>query len=329
MQTFLHGRDLIGDLDFTKEEVETVLDVAFDLKRKRALNEPHAYLRDKVLAMLFFFSSTRTRGSFEAGIAQLGGHGAFIESRTTQIAHGDTPKEIGEIFGRYFDGIAIRHVDWGVGNKYINEVAKYSRVPVLNMQCDIYHPFQCLADLMTIVEKKGRDLRRKKMVVSWAYAASYQKPMSVPQSLILQMPRFGLDVTLVHPPEFRLMPEIMDQAEAEARKAGVGFEVISDPDGMEKAFKDADIIYAKSWGAMVHTPDAEEGAKIIKKYEHWITDERKMALAKPDAIYMHPLPADRNIEVTDGVIDGPNSVVYDEAENRLHAQKAVMALTMS
>ncbi|MGQ9832378.1 MAG: ornithine carbamoyltransferase [Candidatus Villigracilaceae bacterium] len=328
MQTFLHGRDLIGDLDFTKEEVETVLDVAFDLKRKRALNEPHAYLRDKVLAMLFFFSSTRTRGSFEAGIAQLGGHGAFIESRTTQIAHGDTPKEIGEIFGRYFDGIAIRHVDWGVGNKYINEVAKYSRVPVLNMQCDIYHPFQILADLMTIIEKKGRDLRRKKMVVSWAYAASYQKPMSVPQSLILQMPRFGLDVTLVHPPEFRLMPEIVAQAQDEAKKAGAGFEVISDPDGMEKAFKDADIIYAKSWGAMVHTPDPEEGANIIKKYAHWITDERKMALAKPDAIYMHPLPADRNIEVTDAVIDGPNSVVYDEAENRLHAQKAVMALTM-
>jgi len=100
MQTFLHGRDLIGDREFSKEEVETVLDVAFDLKRKRALNEPHAYLRDKVLAMLFFFSSTRTRGSFEAGIAQFGGHGAFIESKTTQIAHGDTPKEIGDIFGR-------------------------------------------------------------------------------------------------------------------------------------------------------------------------------------------------------------------------------------
>ena len=156
MQTFLHGRDLIGDLDFSKEEVETVMDVAFDLKRKRALNEPHAYLRDKVLAMLFFFSSTRTRGSFEAGMAQLGGHAAFIESKTTQIAHGDTPKEIGEIFGRYFDGIAIRHVDWGIGNGYLNAVAKASRVPVLNMQCDIYHPFQCLADLMTIVEKKGR-----------------------------------------------------------------------------------------------------------------------------------------------------------------------------
>ena len=325
MQTDLRGRDLIGDLDFSKEEVETVLDVAFDLKRKRALGEPHAYLRDKVLAMLFFFSSTRTRGSFEAGMAQLGGHAAFIGSKTTQITHGDTEKEIGEIFGRYFDGIAIRHVDWGVGNRYLNLVAEASREPILNMQCEIYHPFQILADLMTIVEKKGRDLRRKKMVVSWAYAASYQKPMSVPQSLILQMPRFGLDLVLAHPPEFELMPDVMDQAREQARKYGGGFEVVDD---MDTAFKDADIVYAKSWGAMMHTTDADEGAQIIKKYEHWITDQRKMALAKPDAIYMHPLPADRNIEVTDEVMDGPNSVVFDEAENRLHAQKAVMALTM-
>jgi ornithine carbamoyltransferase len=325
MQTDLRGRDLIGDLDFTKEEVETVLDVAFDLKRKRALGESHAYLRDKVLAMLFFFSSTRTRGSFEAGMAQLGGHAAFIESKTTQISHGDTEKEIGDIFGRYFDGIAIRHVDWGIGNRYLNLVAEASRVPVLNMQCEIYHPFQILADLMTIVEKKGRDLRRRKMVVSWAYAASYQKPMSVPQSLVLQMPRFGMDLILAHPPEFKLMPDIMDQAKEQARKYGAGFEVVDD---MEAAFKDADVIYAKSWGALVHTQDADEGANIIKKYEHWITDQRKLALAKSDAIYMHPLPADRNIEVTDEVIDGPNSVVFDEAENRLHAQKAVMALTM-
>ena len=139
------------------------------------------------------------------------------------------------------------------------------------------------------------------------------------------MPRFGMDVILAHPPEFKLMPEIMEQAQEQARKFGAGFEVVDD---MEAAFKDADVIYAKSWGAMVHTPDQEEGAKIIKKYTHWITDERKMALAMPDAIYMHPLPADRNIEVTDGVMDGLQSVVYDEAENRMHAQKAVMALTM-
>jgi ornithine carbamoyltransferase len=326
MITNLRGRDLISDLDFSKEEVETVLDLAFDLKMKRAVGQPHAYLRDKVLGMLFFFSSTRTRCSFEAGMAQLGGHAAFIESKSTQISHGDTEKEIGEILGRYFDGIAIRHVDWGIGNRYLNLVASASRVPVLNMQCDYYHPHQCLADLMTIWEKKGRNLRGKKIVVSWAYAASYSKPISVPQSLILQMPRFGLDVTLAHPPEFELMPEIMDQAREQARKFNTGFEVVN---SMEDGFKDADIVYAKSWGPLVAVKDPDEITKVTQKYESWITDERKMALAKDDAIYMHPLPADRNIEVTDGVMDGRHSVVFDEAENRMHAQKAVMALTMA
>jgi len=305
MKTDLSGRDLIGDLDFSKEEVETILDVAFNLKRKRALGEPHPYLRDKVLAMLFFFSSTRTRGSFEAGMAQLGGHAAFIESRTTQISHGDTEKEMGEIFGRYFDGIAIRHVDWGIGNRYLNLVAEASRVPVFNMQCDFYHPHQCLADLMTIIEKKGRDLRGRRMVVSWAYASSYLKPISVPQSLILQMPRFGLDIVLTHPDEFKLMPEIMDQAREQASKYNTGFEVMDD---MEAAFKDADIIYAKSWGPLLTTADPEKGKLIQDQYTDWITDERKIALAK---------------------IDGPQSVVFDEAENRLHVQKAVMALTMA
>ena len=326
MQTNFRGRDFIGDLDFSREEVETVLDVAWDLKRKRALGQPHAYLDDKTLAMLFFFTSTRTRGSFEAGMAQLGGHAAFIDSETTQISHGDTAKEIGEIFGRYFDGIAIRQCDWNFGNQYINDVAKASRVPILNMQCDVYHPFQCLADLMTIQEKKGRDLKKKKVVVSWAYAASYSKPISVPQSLILQMTRFGCDVVLAHPPEFKLMPEIMQQAKDNAKKYGVGFDVT---DNMDEAFKDADVVYPKSWGPMLTTTGKEEGKALIEKYKSWITDERRMKLTKEDSISMHCLPADRGLEVTDGVIDGPHSVVYDEAENRLHAQKAVMALTMS
>lgn len=325
MQTQFRGRDFIGDLDFSKEEVETVLDVAWDLKRKRALGEPHALLRDKTLAMLFFFTSTRTRGSFEAGMAQLGGHAAFIDSDTTQISHGDTAKEIGEILGRYYDGLAIRQCDWQFGNKYQNEVAKNSRVPVLNMQCDIYHPFQCLADLMTIIEKKGRDLKRKKVVVSWAYAASYSKPLSVPQSLILQMTRFGCDVVLARPPEFQLMPEIMDMARENARKYKVGFDVVED---MDEAIKDADVIYPKSWGPFVTTTEKDQSKALIEKYKSWIMDQRRLNLAKDDGIYMHCLPADRGLEVTDEVIDGPNSVVYDEAENRLHAQKAVMALTM-
>jgi N-acetylornithine carbamoyltransferase len=325
MQTDLRGRDMITTQEWTRDEIETVLDVAWDLKRKRALGEPHALLRDKVLGMLFFFTSTRTRTSFEAGMAQLGGHAMFIDSETTQISHGDTAKEIGEIVGRYTDGIAIRQCDWNFGNKYIREVAAASRAPVLNMQCDVYHPFQILADLMTIMEKFGRDLRGKTINVSWAYAASYQKPISVPQSLILLMTRFGMNVRLTHPPEYKLMPDIVQQAKDNARYSGGSLELLDDFDA---GFKGADILYPKSWGALLTTTDNAESARIGKQYTDWITDERRMALANEHAVYMHCLPADRNIEVTDTVIDGPQSIVYDEAENRLHVQKAIMALTM-
>jgi ornithine carbamoyltransferase len=316
---------MIDTQEWTREEIETVLDVAFHLKRERALGIGHPLLRDKVLAMLFFYSSTRTRASFEAGMAQLGGHAQFIESRTTQIAHGDTPKEIGEILGRYNDGIAIRHVDWGQGNAYLRAVAAASRVPVLNMQCDLYHPHQALADLMTIIERFG-DPRGRTIDVSWAYAASYQKPISVPQSLILLASQFGMNVRLTHPPEFELMPDIVEQARDNCRKTRAGFEIVTD---FGQGMRGADVVYAKSWGALLTTTDEAEGARIIDQYKDWITDEERMALASDNAIYMHPLPADRNVEVTDEVIDGPQSVVYDQAENRLHAQKAVMALTMS
>jgi N-acetylornithine carbamoyltransferase len=325
MQTHLAGRDMITTDEWTRDELDTVFDVAFDLKRRRALGELHPLLRDKVLAMLFFFSSTRTRVSFEAGMAQLGGHAQFIESRTTQIAHGDTPKEIGEIIGRYCDGIAIRHVDWGVGNAYIREVARHSRVPVLNMQCDWYHPFQALADMMTVFERFGRDVRGKTLNMSWAYASSYQKPLSVPQSVITLATLYGMHVRLTRPPEFKIKPEIEQIARENARKSGGSFEIL---DNFDTGFKGADVVYPKSWGATLTTTDMEESAKVGGKYTDWIADARRMALANQNAIYMHCLPADRNIEVTDAVIDGPQSAVYDEAENRLHVQKAVMALTM-
>ncbi len=324
MQTHLRGRDMITTQEWTKDEIDTVLDVALELKRRRALGEPHALLRDKVLAMLFFFSSTRTRASFEAGMAQLGGHAQFIESKSTQIAHGDTATEMGEILGRYNDGLAIRQVDWEQGNRYIRDVAAASRVPVHNMQCDQFHPFQVLADLLTIIEHKG-DPRGLTIDVSWAYAKSYQKPLSVPQSLILLMTRYGMNVRLTHPPEFKLRPEMLDQAQANARAAGGTFEMLDDFDA---GFRDADIVYPKSWGCMLTTPDPEESARIGERYANWIADEQRMALAKDDAMYLHCLPADRGIEVTDAVIDGPRSAVFDEAENRMHVQKAVLALTM-
>ncbi len=192
------------------------------------------------------------------------------------------------------------------------------------MQCEIYHPFQILADLMTIIEYKG-DPRGKTINVSYAYAESYSKPMSVPHSLILLATRFGMNVRLTRPPEFKLMPDIVGQAEENARLAHGSFEIVEDFDA---GMRGADVVYAKSWGPLLTTDDAAKSTEISNKYTDWITDERRMGMAKEDAIYMHPLPADRNVEVTDGVIDGPHSAVFDQAENRLHAQKAVMALTM-
>jgi ornithine carbamoyltransferase len=324
MQTHLRGRDVIDFQEWSKDELDTVLDVALELKRDRALGRAHPFLRDKSLAMLFFFASTRTRSSFEAGMTQLGGHAQFIESRTTQIAHGDTAKEIGEILGRYHDGIAIRNVDWGIGNRYIRDVASASRVPVLNMQCDVYHPHQALADLMTIIERFG-DPRGKTATVSWACAKSYSKPISVPQSLILLLPRFGMNVRLVHPPEFGLMSEVIDQTKENTRRAHVSFEILHD---FDEGIRGTDVVYAKSWGALPSGTDEREEQRLVERYESWIADSRRLATASEDAIYMHPLPAERSVEVTDEVIDGPQSAVYDQAENRLHGQKAVMALTM-
>ncbi len=178
---------------------------------------------------------------------------------------------------------------------------------------------------MTVREKKGHDLRGKKVVMSWAYAKSYTKPLSLPVSVVQLFTQFGADVTLAHPPGFELMPEILRDAQENARKTGGSFRIVND---MDEAFVGADVVYPKSWGPLYSIPDPQESAEAIKRYSNWICDERRMRLAKEDAIYMHCLPADRGVEVTDAVIDGPQSVVYDQAENRMHVQNAIMALTM-
>jgi len=207
----------------------------------------------------------------------------------------------------------------------MREVAKWAGVPVINMQCDVDHPCQTLADLMTIREEFGKDLRDLKIAVSWAFAPSYVKPMSVPQGLIMLMSRYGMDVTLAHPPEYALMEESMRLARENTQRSGGRLKVV---DNMEEAFADADIVYPKSWGPEALYGSPEEAMKVAAQYRHWICDEALMARAKKEAIYMHCLPADRGYEVTDAVIDGPQSRVYPEAENRMHTAKALMALTM-
>jgi len=322
----LQGRDYIETRDWSDAEIELALALSARLKELKRQGVPHRVLEDKTLFMMFFDKSTRTRNSMEAGITQLGGHAHYLTEDTMQVSHGESPKDTGIILSSYGHGIAIRHdLIPGEGNTYMREIAKWSEVPVLNLQCDIDHPCQTLADLMTLRERFGANLRGKRVAVSWAYAPSYAKPTSVPQGLITLLPRFGCDVVLAHPPEFTLVPETMKDAEAFAKKAGVRFEVTHD---MDAAFAGADAVYPKSWGCLSLMRRPEESLKLAASYKGWICDAKRLARAKPGALYMHCLPADRGNEVTDEVIDGPQSVVYQEAENRLHTGKALMALVM-
>jgi ornithine carbamoyltransferase len=326
-KALFQGRDWITTQEWTDNELDTLVDVAGDLKRKFKNRIPHRYLPDQTIFLMFFDKSTRTRNSFEAGITQLGGHAHFLTADVMQVSHGESPKDTGIILSSYGHAIAIRHdLVPGEGNAYMREVAKYATAPVINMQCDVDHPCQTLADLMTIRELRGRNLRGLKIAVTWAYAPSYAKPLSVPQGLIMLMPRFGMDVVLAHPPEYGLMPETLSAARDNAARCGGKFTVV---DSMDEAFRDADIVIPKSWGCLdTMGSNPAESLRIATQYKSWICDSARMGLAKKDVLYMHPLPADRGNEVTDEVIDGPRSVVYQEAENRLHTAKSIMALTM-
>jgi ornithine carbamoyltransferase len=320
----LAGRDYIETLDWSVEEIDEAIAVAMELKERFKRGEPHRLLPDKTLFMLFLDKSTRTRNAFEAGMTQLGGHAHFLDAEKTQVAHGESPKDMGIILSTYGHGLAIRHdlVPYE-GNAYMREVARWAEIPLINLQCDVDHPTQTLADLMTLREHRGTDLAGLRVAVSWAFAPSYAKPLSVAQGLVSLLPRFGIDVTLAHPPGWELMPEVRERAETAADEGGGS---IAYTDDMEEAFSGADVVYPKSWGRLDAFSD--ESAAAATQYRDWICDARKMSLAADHALYMHCLPADRGNEVTDEVIDGPQSVVYQEAENRLHTGKALMALTM-
>ncbi len=321
------GRDYISTSDWSKEDLIEVLEVSSKLKEMRHKGIPHRHLLGQTVFLMFFDKSTRTRNSFEAGATQLGAHAHFIDIATSQIAHGETAKDTGIILSSYGEAIAIRHdLIPGEGNSYIREVAKYADVPVFNMQCDIDHPFQTTADLMTIREEFGKDLQGLKIAVSWAYTKSYAKPLSVPQGLITLLTRFGCEVTLAHPPEFKLMKNTLKEAEENARKSGGKFAIT---DSMEDAFEGADVVYPKSWGIEELFSKPEEALALAEKYKGWICDSDKMKLTNDNSIYMHCLPADRGKEVSDEVIDGSHSRVFQEAENRLHTSKAVMLMTMA
>ena len=322
----LVGKDYIETIDWSLDELDEVLAVSAELKADRKAGRPHRLLPDKTLYMLFLDKSTRTRNAFETGMTQLGGHAIFLDADKTQVAHGESPKDMGIILGRYGEGIAIRHdLAPYEGSRWMREVAEWADIPVINLQCDIDHPTQTIADVMTLKEHRGENLRGLRVAMTWAYAPSYARPLSVPQGVTTLFPRFGMDVVVAHPPGFELMPEVIEKAQAAAAEAGA---TITFMDDMDAAFRGADVVYPKSWGRLDAFTDEAKALAESGAYSDWICDARRMALAAPDALYMHCLPADRGREVTDEVIDGPQSVVFDEAENRMHTGKALMALTM-
>ncbi len=326
MLTNLYGKDFITTEDWSVDELNAMLEMAGDLKRRFACGEPHDHiLRSKTLFMLFFEESTRTRNSFESGITQLGGHAIYLTPSGTQVGHGENAKDTGMVLERYGHGIAVRDCRTNIGQAYMYDLARHIQIPIISMQDDVDHPCQAMADLMTIREKFGDNLRGLKFVISWTYAPKYVRPLSVPQALIMLMTRFGMDVTLAHPKGFELMPKCLEAAQRHAAENGSKFEIV---DSMDAACEGAHIVYAKSWGPIMVTEDPQEVQAMCDQHKDWICDDRRMSLADRRAIYMHCMPIDRGYEATDSVVDGPHSVIYDEAENRLHVQKALMALTM-
>ncbi|PIW11607.1 MAG: ornithine carbamoyltransferase [Candidatus Infernicultor aquiphilus] len=324
MQTIFKGKHFITLQDWTKEEIDTLLEVSFDLKKKFAMGIPTPYLPYKTIFLMFFEQSTRTRNSMEAGIAQLGGHGNFLDTSTMQVAHGEAAKDTAIILSRFGHAIACRNCVWEVGNKYLREMAKWSTVPIMNLQCDLYHPMQGIADLMTMKEKIG-DLKGTKVSIIWAYATSHKKPISVPLTQVLLFPRYGMEVTLAYPKGYDLPDWAIQQAKENAEKHGGSLTITHN---MEEAYREADVVIPKNWGSWVTNQKSEVVDALLESCKTWKCTEKMMKLAHKEVMYMHALPADRGNEVENSVIDGPHSIIYDEAENRLHTAKAVMTLTM-
>jgi ornithine carbamoyltransferase len=324
MQTIFKGKHFITLQDWTKEEIDTLLEVSFDLKKKFAMGIPTPYLPYKTIFLMFFEQSTRTRNSMEAGITQLGGHGIFLDTSTMQVAHGEVAKDTAIILSRFGHAIACRNCVWEVGNKYLREMVKWSTAPIINLQCDLYHPMQGIADLMTMKEKIG-DLKGTKVSIIWAYATSHKKPISVPLTQVLLFPRYGMEVTLAYPKGYDLPDWAIKQAKENAEKHGGSLTITHN---MEEAYREADVVIPKNWGSWVTNQKSEVVDDLLESCKTWKCTEEMMKLAHKEVRYMHALPADRGNEVENSVIDGPHSIIYDEAENRLHTAKAVMTLTM-
>ena len=306
----LKGRDFLTLKDFTRQEIEEMVNLGIDLKAKQKAGIPTPILEGKTLGMIFQKSSTRTRVSFEVGMYQLGGSALFLSTNDLQIGRGEPIKDTARVLSRYLDGIMIRtysHAD-------VEELAAYADIPVINGLTDDYHPTQVIADLITIQEHKG-----KLAGIKFAYVGDGN---NMTHSLMIGCAKVGMDVTVACPDGYMPNPEVVALAQGYAAESGGSVTVMHDP---KEAVKGVDVIYTDTWASMGQEAEKEIRKKAFAGYQ---VDDALMALAKSDAIFMHCLPAYRGMEVTDEVMESAQSVVFDEAENRLHAHKAIMASVM-
>ncbi len=304
------GRHLTYDFDFSKEEIWILFETTKDLKRRARISEPHKLLRGKSLAMIFQKPSTRTRVSFEVGMTQLGGHALYLGPDDLQLRRGETIADTAMVLSRYVDGIMARvfsHND-------IIYLAEHASIPVINGLSDLYHPCQGLTDLFTILEKFGSFDGLKISFVG-------DGDNNVTNSLMLLCARLGIDFSVGTPRKYSVSKKVLSIAKKEAEKTGAKIHVTSQA---VSAVRGAHVIYTDVWVSMGRE-DRKERLKVFPPYQ---VNKRLVKLAHRDAIVMHCLPAHRGEELTDEVMDGPRSVVFDQAENRLHVQKALMALVM-
>lgn len=305
----LKGRHFLTLADFTREEIETFLETAKDLKLKAKRGEFPPLLAGKTLAMIFEKPSTRTRVSFEVAMFQLGGYALYLSRNDLQLGRGETIADTARVLSRYVDCIMARVYS----HSTVEELAKYSSVPVINGLSDKYHPTQVLGDLLTIWEKKGRFEGLK-----LTYVGDGANNMA--HSLLYGSTIMGMNITICSPPGYYPDEDVLERAKGFARRSGSKIEILHDP---KEAVKGADILYTDVWVSMGQESEKAERLKVFQPYR---LEGSLVSLAKEDVIVMHCLPAHRGEEITDEVMDGPNSVVFDEAENRLHAHKAILAL---
>ena len=340
----LYGKDLICTQDWAKEALMATLELAAQMKRDRFSPRWTRLLEHKTFLMFFYNPSVRTRLSFEAAATELGGHAQFMTPSAgrfkTQQQAGETIEDAAQVMARYVAGIGIRILEdkvpyYGAGDEMLLEYARWADVPVINMADDRFHPCQGLADVMGWAEWYGDgpgrpnfdNLKGKNFLLTWASGALARSWCSVQEALLIGS-RLGMDVTLAHPEGYDLDPQVIRWTQENCAANGQTFTETTD---VRAGYKGAHVVYSRHWMSPHAYRDGEfhkqEEIDKALKYPQWICDAEKMALTD-NAIFTHPMPIDRGHEVTDEVASGPRSCIYDVAENRLHVQKAIMALTM-